>query len=51
MKHLPLWFPGAGFKRKAIQWKAKMEEFTNKPFELVQARMVQHSTNDALHLS
>ncbi|OJT04437.1 O-methylsterigmatocystin oxidoreductase [Trametes pubescens] len=39
LKHLPLWFPGAGFKRKAIQWKAKMEEFTNKPFELVQARM------------
>ncbi|EIW62160.1 cytochrome P450 [Trametes versicolor FP-101664 SS1] len=39
LKHLPLWFPGAGFRRKAIQWKAKMEEFTNKPFELVKARM------------
>lgn len=47
MKHLPLWFPGAGFRRKAIQWKAKMEEFTNKPFELVKARMVQHSTTGA----
>lgn len=51
MKHLPLWFPGAGFRRKAIQWKAKMEEFTNKPFELVKARMVQHSATGAVDLS
>ncbi|KAI0701720.1 cytochrome P450 [Earliella scabrosa] len=39
LQHLPLWFPGAGFKRKAIAWKAKMEEFVDKPFEFVKARM------------
>ena len=44
MQHLPLWFPGAGFKRKAIAWKAKMEEFVDKPFEFVKARMVRHAT-------
>ena len=44
MQHLPLWFPGAGFKRKAITWKAKMEEFVDKPFEFVKARMVRCAT-------
>ncbi|KAI0637681.1 cytochrome P450 [Trametes polyzona] len=39
MKRLPSWFPGAGFKKKAIRWKAKMEEFTDRPFEFVKARM------------
>jgi cytochrome P450 len=33
LKHLPDWFPGASFKRKAKEWKAKMEEFTDKPYE------------------
>ncbi|RDX54448.1 cytochrome P450 [Lentinus brumalis] len=39
LRYLPSWFPGAGFKRKAIQWKTKMEEFVDKPFELVKSRM------------
>ncbi|KAI0764993.1 cytochrome P450 [Fomes fomentarius] len=39
LQHLPLWFPGAGFKRKASAWKARMEEFVDKPFELVKSRM------------
>ncbi|KAI0829316.1 cytochrome P450 [Trametes gibbosa] len=39
LRHLPLWFPGAGFRQKAIKWKAKMKEFTDKPFELVKNRM------------
>ncbi|KIJ40114.1 hypothetical protein M422DRAFT_32381 [Sphaerobolus stellatus SS14] len=39
LKHLPTWFPGAGFKRKAISWKAKMEEFTEKPFGFVKDSM------------
>ncbi|KAI0352715.1 cytochrome P450 [Trametes cingulata] len=41
LKHLPPWLPGAGFRRKAAQWKAKMEEFVDKPFELVKSRMRQ----------
>ena len=40
VRHLPTWFPGAGFKRKAVQWRAKMEEFVDKPYEMVQERMV-----------
>lgn len=40
MQHLPLWFPGAGFKRKAMVWRAKMEEFVDKPYEMVLERMV-----------
>ena len=40
VRHLPMWFPGAGFKRKAMQWRAKMEEFVDKPYELVKERMV-----------
>lgn len=40
VKHLPMWFPGAEFKRNAIVWKAKMEEFVNKPYEEVKQRMV-----------
>ncbi len=40
VKHLPLWFPGAGFKQKAIEWRAKMEEFVEKPFENLKERMV-----------
>lgn len=40
LKYLPLWFPGAGFKRNAIKWKAKMEELTDKPYEFFKASMV-----------
>lgn len=35
LQHLPSWAPGAGFKRKAAVWKAKMEEFVDKPYEYV----------------
>lgn len=39
LQHLPTWFPGAGFKRKAAVWRAKMEEFVDKPYEMVLERM------------
>ncbi|KAI0343875.1 cytochrome P450 [Trametopsis cervina] len=39
LRHLPLWAPGAGFLRKAIVWRAKMQEFVDKPYELVKERM------------
>ncbi|KAF9450380.1 cytochrome P450 [Macrolepiota fuliginosa MF-IS2] len=35
LQYLPDWAPGAGFKRKAEKWKAKMEEFVDRPFEFV----------------
>ncbi|CDO74150.1 hypothetical protein BN946_scf185043.g200 [Trametes cinnabarina] len=47
LKHIPVWFPGAGFKRNAIKWKAKMEEFVDKPYELVKTRMISDSEDAA----
>ncbi|KAH0826313.1 cytochrome P450 [Lanmaoa asiatica] len=35
LKHLPDWFPGAGFKRNAAMWKKKMEEFVDEPYAFV----------------
>ena len=39
VRHLPLWAPGSGFLRKAALWRAKMEEFVDKPYEMVKQRM------------
>ena len=41
MKHLPDWFPGAGFKRNARIWKKKMEEFVDEPYAFVLNERVQ----------
>ncbi|KII86980.1 hypothetical protein PLICRDRAFT_43678 [Plicaturopsis crispa FD-325 SS-3] len=32
LKHIPTSFPGAGFKRKAIFWKSRMEQFVEAPY-------------------
>ena len=40
LKHIPLWMPGSGFKKNAIIWKKKMEEFVDRPFEYVKTSMV-----------
>lgn len=32
LKHIPLWFPGASFKRQAVRWKAMMQEFVDRPY-------------------
>lgn len=40
MRYLPDWAPGAGFKKKAAAWRAKMEEFVDKPYEHLLQRMV-----------
>ena len=45
LKHIPLWMPGSGFKKNAIIWKKKMEEFVDKPFEYVKTSMVSASFN------
>ncbi|KAJ7803147.1 cytochrome P450 [Mycena olivaceomarginata] len=36
---LPTWAPGSGFLLKAAQWKAKMEEFVDHPYNFVKASM------------
>lgn len=35
LKHIPLWFPGASFKRQAAQWKTMMQEFVDRPYSFV----------------
>ncbi|KAF9479201.1 cytochrome P450 [Pholiota conissans] len=37
LQYLPDWMPGAGFKRKAREWKRKMEEFADAPYEYVRS--------------
>uniref|UniRef100_A0A0W0F4A8 Cytochrome P450 n=1 Tax=Moniliophthora roreri TaxID=221103 RepID=A0A0W0F4A8_MONRR len=32
LKHVPSWFPGAGFKRKARVWKEQASKMVNEPF-------------------
>ncbi|KAJ7827129.1 cytochrome P450 [Mycena olivaceomarginata] len=39
LKGLPTWAPGSGFLLKAAQWKAKMEEFVDHPYNFVKASM------------
>lgn len=40
VKHLPSWFPGAGFQKKAADWKAKIEYAADAPFNWTKANMV-----------
>lgn len=42
IKYLPNWFPGASFKRYAIEWKPLMLDFVNKPYEHSQESFVSH---------
>ncbi|KAJ6007266.1 hypothetical protein N7540_011242 [Penicillium herquei] len=39
LKHVPSWFPGAGFKRKAQAWKKNLENTADIPYEFVQEEM------------
>ena len=40
LKYLPTWAPGAGFKLKAARWKARIEEFVEKPYDFVKNSIV-----------
>lgn len=40
MKKLPAWFPGAGFRTKARQWKETTYKMRDLPFEAAIADMV-----------
>ncbi|THU94381.1 cytochrome P450 [Dendrothele bispora CBS 962.96] len=39
LRHLPEWMPGAGFLKKAREWKAKMNEFVDEPYQWVKECM------------
>lgn len=49
MKHIPAWFPGAGWKRKANHWRNVNRYVARKPFDLIKNQMV--STAQGLHYS
>ena len=40
LKYVPTWMPGAGFKRKAKEWKALATEMMDSPFEAAQKAIV-----------
>ena len=40
LKYIPTWFPGASFKRKALEWRQMNRAMLNLPFEMVKQRMV-----------
>ncbi|KDQ55519.1 hypothetical protein JAAARDRAFT_37534 [Jaapia argillacea MUCL 33604] len=39
LQYLPNWFPGAGFKAKAVVWKKKMEDWVDEPFQAIKEKM------------
>ncbi|KDQ53918.1 hypothetical protein JAAARDRAFT_416633 [Jaapia argillacea MUCL 33604] len=45
LKHVPTWFPGAGFKRKAEAWRRLSDEFINGPFEAVKTTLREHGSD------
>ena len=34
VRHIPAWFPGAGFKRKALKWRESVKEMVDEPFDV-----------------
>jgi hypothetical protein len=37
---VPEWFPGAGFKRLAREWRGTLEEMVDAPYKFVKDQMV-----------
>lgn len=40
LKFVPAWVPGAGFQRKALQWRRLLEDVFEKPYDLLKKQMV-----------
>jgi hypothetical protein len=40
VKHVPEWFPGAGFKRKARIWRKSLTDMNVVPFEAAKLALV-----------
>jgi len=39
LRHLPAWFPGAGFKRTAVLWAKSLTNMVEQPYQLVKQKM------------
>ncbi|KIP11879.1 hypothetical protein PHLGIDRAFT_124541 [Phlebiopsis gigantea 11061_1 CR5-6] len=51
LRYVPNWVPGAGFQKKAMQWRRRAEEMADVPFELVKRRMMDHTNTPNYVLS
>ena len=40
LRYVPSWIPGAGFQKKAEEWKRTVEDMADIPHEFVKQRMV-----------
>ena len=40
MRHIPLWFPGASFRRLANEWRMTLVQMVNQPYDLVKQQVV-----------
>ena len=50
LKHVPSWFPGAGFQRKAAHWRAVNVSLVENPFRYVKEQLVRDLFLGAHHL-
>ncbi|KAG7451628.1 cytochrome P450 [Guyanagaster necrorhizus] len=39
LRHVPSWFPGAGFQRKAKEWAEALENMVDRPYNFVKSQM------------
>jgi hypothetical protein len=39
LKHVPAWFPGAGFKKTAKEWSNTLKEMVDMPFDFTKQQM------------
>jgi hypothetical protein len=44
LKYVPLWMPGASFKRQAREWRCLSREMLDSPFMTVKQNMVRRAT-------
>lgn len=51
MKHIPTWFPGAGFKSKAAYWAKVKQKVVELPFNHVAQQVVSPLCFDSVFLS
>ncbi|QRV96320.1 cytochrome P450 family protein [Ceratobasidium sp. AG-Ba] len=43
--HVPSWFPGAGWKRKANEWRAEKDRVVNEPLEWTKSQMASNKAS------
>ncbi|EJT98962.1 cytochrome P450 [Dacryopinax primogenitus] len=48
LRYLPTWFPGAGFKKQAAEWRAHFDATRNMPYDAVKADIASGSSKSCL---